>query len=159
MTAVRSFRGLGCPQQAFGIFARCAAQNTMLVIFVALWRIFPACGICISRRLSMLRQRIWSYATYTLRRFSRRSYSLTLRRDALNIITTNILNEVGAVSAQSRRRFYENIPLYINRRFLGLSQEKSKSLQFVHHGSPLCINSTADFYSYRKDDGGNMRSA
>lgn len=27
------------------------------------WRIFFACGICVSRRLSMLRQRIWSYAT------------------------------------------------------------------------------------------------
>jgi len=36
MTALRSFRGLGCPQQAFGIFARFAAQNTMLVIFAVL---------------------------------------------------------------------------------------------------------------------------
>ncbi|MBR1382841.1 MAG: hypothetical protein IJ555_03380 [Ruminococcus sp.] len=44
-------------------------------------------------------------------------YSLTLRRDALNIITTNNLNEVGAVSAQSGRQSYENIPLLYNRGF------------------------------------------
>jgi hypothetical protein len=83
LTAVRSFRGLGCPQQAFGIFARCAAQNTMLVIFVALWRIFLACGICVSRRLSMLRQRIRGANATSLTAASVGGISLTLLRDAL----------------------------------------------------------------------------
>ena len=57
------FGAWGVPNKHWWNFARCAAHSTMLVIFVALWHIFPACGICISRRLSMLRQRIWSYAT------------------------------------------------------------------------------------------------
>ena len=81
-----------------------------LFIFVALWRIFPACGICISRRLSMLRQRIWSDKRLHSSPHLRRSYSLTLLRDALNIITLEIVIWYGAVIAQSGRQSYENIP-------------------------------------------------
>lgn len=40
---------------------------------------------------------------------------------------------------------FEKYSLLYNRRFLGLGKENRKSLQFVHDGSPLCINSTADF--------------
>ena len=83
MTAVRSFRGLWCPQQAFGIFARCAAQNTMLVIFVALWRIFSPELISLLR-LSMLRQRIRGANATSLTAASVGGISLTLQRDALN---------------------------------------------------------------------------
>ena len=108
MTAVRSFRGLGCPQQAFGIFARCAAQNTMLVIFVALLRIFLACGICISRRLSMLRQRIWSYAT-SLSAALVGGHTRSLSCVMLSIIITlEIVIWYGAVIAQSGRQFDES---------------------------------------------------
>ena len=46
-------------------------------------------------------------ATYLRRRLDRRSYSLTLLRDALLVIIINILNEVGAVIAQSGRQFDE----------------------------------------------------
>ena len=84
MTAVRSFRGLGCPQQAFGIFARCAAQNTMLVIFVALWRIFFPPELISLLRLSMLRQRIRGANATSLTAASVGGISLTLQRDALN---------------------------------------------------------------------------
>ncbi|HEZ7991603.1 MAG TPA: hypothetical protein RWO66_11745 [Ruminococcus sp.] len=80
----------------------------MLVIFVALSRIFPACGICISRRLSVLRQRIWSDKRLHSPPHRRRSYSLTLLRDALFILSIIILNWLGAVSAQSGRQFDES---------------------------------------------------
>ena len=107
MTAVRSFRGLGCPQQAFGIFARCAAQNTMLVIFVALWRIFFPPELISLLRLSMLRQRIRGANATSLTAASVGGISPTLLRDALNIIGVNILNWYGAVIAQSGRQFDE----------------------------------------------------
>jgi len=74
---------LGCPQQAFGIFARCAAQNTMLVIFVALWRIFSP-ELISMLRLSMLRQRIRGANATSLTAASVGGISLTLQRDALN---------------------------------------------------------------------------
>ena len=92
MTAVRSFRGLGCPQQAFGIFARCAAQNTMLVIFVALWRIFFPPELISLLRLSMLRQRIRGANATSLTAASVGGISLTLQRDAIYIITLEIVN-------------------------------------------------------------------
>ena len=95
-------------------FRPCAAQNTMLVIFVALCyfccamahffspeRFFPL-------RLSMLRQRIWSYATYTHRRTvggHTRSRSCVMPSI---IIGVNILNWYGAVIAQSGRQFDES---------------------------------------------------
>ena len=106
MTAVRSFRGLGCPQQAFGIFARCAAQNTMLVIFVALWRIFSP-ELISMLRLSMLRQRIRGANATSLTAASVGGISLTLQRDAIYIITLEIVNWYGAVIAQSGRQSYE----------------------------------------------------
>ena len=108
MTAVRSFRGLGCPQQAFGIFARCAAQNTMLVIFVALWRIFFPPELISLLRLSMLRQRIRGANATSLTAASVGGISLTLQRDALNIITLEIVIWYGAVIAQSGRQFDES---------------------------------------------------
>ena len=108
MTAVRSFFGAwGVPNKQM-YFRPCAAQNTMLVIFVALWRIFPACGICISRRLSMLRQRIWSYATSISAALvgghtrSRSCVMLSI------IITLEIVIWYGAVIAQSGRQFDES---------------------------------------------------
>jgi len=105
---MRSFRGLGCPQQAFGIFARCAAQNTMLVIFVALWRIFPACGIYTSRRLSMLRQRIRGANATSLTAASVGGHSRSRSCVMLSIIIgVNILIWYGAVIAQSGRQFDE----------------------------------------------------
>ena len=45
---------------------------------------------------------------FTLRRFGRRSYSLTLLRDALNIIISKIVNWLGTVIAQSGRQFDES---------------------------------------------------
>jgi hypothetical protein len=45
---------------------------------------------------------------FNLRRFGRRSYSLTLLRDALNIIISKIVNWYGAVIAQSGRQFDES---------------------------------------------------
>jgi hypothetical protein len=47
---------------------------------------------------------------FNLRRFGRRSYSLTLLRDALNIIGVNILNWYGAVIVLGVRQFGENRP-------------------------------------------------
>ncbi len=114
MTAVRSFRGLGCPQQAFGIFARCAAQNTMLVIFVALWRIFFPPELISLLRLSMLRQRIRGANATSLTAASVGGISPTLLRDALNIIGVNILNWYGAVIAPSGRQFGESGLLFHN---------------------------------------------
>ena len=80
----------------------------MLVIFVALWRIFLACGICVSRRLSMLRQRIRGANATSLTAASVGGISLTLQRDALNIITLEIVIWYGAVIAQSGRQFDES---------------------------------------------------
>ena len=82
----------------------------MLVIFVALWRIFLACGICISRRLSMLRQRIRGANATSLTAASVGGISLTLLRDALNIIGVNILNWYGAVIVLAVRQSGENRP-------------------------------------------------
>ncbi|WP_205521536.1 hypothetical protein, partial [Ruminococcus flavefaciens] len=76
-------RGLGCPQQAFGIFARCAAQNTMLVIFVALSRIFSSLwDLHISQAFDAPSSNL-ELCDFNLRRLCRRLYSLTLLRDAL----------------------------------------------------------------------------
>ena len=83
MTAVRSFRGLGCPQQAFGIFVRCAAQNTMLVIFVALWRIFFAWAFLSAQAFDAPSANL-ELCDLISPPHRRRSFSLTLLRDALN---------------------------------------------------------------------------
>ena len=143
MTAVRSFRGLGCPQQALVFFVRCAAQNTMLVIFVALWRIFHACGICISRWLSMLRQRIWSYATYTLRRTDgghTRSRSCVMP----SIITLEIVIWYGAVIVLGVRQSGENISsIFITKIIMASLRIACENLHwifdslFVHYGEYL----------------------
>ena len=71
----------------------------MLVIFVALWRIFSP-ELISMLRLSMLRQRIRGANATSLTAASVGGISLTLQRDALNIIGVNILNWLGAVSAQ-----------------------------------------------------------
>jgi len=92
LTAVRSFRGLGCPQQAFGIFARRAAQNTMLVIFVALLRVFSP-ELFSLLRLSLFRQRIGAV---------RLSFSLPSFGGII------IVNWLGAIIAQSGRQFDES---------------------------------------------------
>jgi len=61
-------------------------------------------------RLSMLRQRIWSDKRLQSPPHCRRSFSLTLLRDALNIIGVNILNWYGAVIVLGVRQFGENRP-------------------------------------------------
>ena len=108
MTALRSFRGLGCPQQAFGIFARCAAQNTMLAIFVALSRSFlPAVSLylavfgCSVSEFGAMRL-IISAALVGGHTRSRFSVMPSI------IIGVNILNWYGAVIAQSGRQFGES---------------------------------------------------
>jgi hypothetical protein len=72
----------------------------MLVIFVALRRIFSrlSVSLCSGFRCSVIE--FGATATYLRRRFGRRSSSLTLLRDVLNIIISKIVNWLGAVSAQ-----------------------------------------------------------
>ena len=48
---------------------------------------------------------------FNLRRLGQRSFSLTLQRDALNIIGVNILNWYGAVIVLGVRQSGENIPI------------------------------------------------
>ena len=79
----------------------------MLVIFVALWRIFFPPELISLLRLSMLRQRIRGANATSLTAASVGGISPTLLRDALNIIGVNILNWYGAVIAQSGRQFDE----------------------------------------------------
>ena len=78
----------------------------MLVIFVALWRIFSP-ELISMLRLSMLRQRIRGANATSLTAASVGGISLTLLRDALNIITLKIVIWYGAVIAQSGRQFDE----------------------------------------------------
>ena len=59
-------------------------------------------------RLSMLRQRIRGANATSLTTASVGGISITLLRDALNIIGVNILNWYGAVIAQSGRQFDES---------------------------------------------------
>ena len=144
--------GLGVSPTSRCIFVR-VRRKIQCLLFLLRCRALFSPELFPLLRLSLFHQRIGAMRL-SLRRFGRRCQSLlTLRRDALNIITTNILNEVGAVSAQSWRQSYENILLLYNRRFWGFGKEIRNSLQSVHYGSPLCINSTADFYSYRKEVG------
>ena len=70
-----------------------------MVIFVALWRIFFPPELISLLRLSMLRQRIRGANATSLTAALVGGISLTLLRDALNIIGVNILNWYGAVSA------------------------------------------------------------
>ena len=72
----------------------------MLVIFVALWRIFFSPELISLLRLSMLRQRIRGANATSLTAASVGGISLTLLRDVLNIIISKIVNWLGAVSAQ-----------------------------------------------------------
>ena len=60
-------------------------------------------------RLSMLRQRIRGANATSLTAASVGGISITLLRDALNIIGVNILNWYGAVIAQSGRQFDESV--------------------------------------------------
>ena len=80
----------------------------MLVIFVALWRIFFSPELISLLRLSMLRQRIRGANATSLTAASVGGISLTLLRDALNIITLKIVIWYGAVIAQSGRQSGEN---------------------------------------------------
>ena len=80
----------------------------MLVIFVALWRIFFSPELISLLRLSMLRQRIRGANATSLTAASVGGISLTLLRDALNIITLKIVIWYGAVIAQSGRQFDES---------------------------------------------------
>ena len=59
-------------------------------------------------RLSMLRQRIRGANATSLTAASGGGISITLLRDALNIIGVNILNWYGTVIAQSGRQFDES---------------------------------------------------
>ena len=59
-------------------------------------------------RLSMLRQRIRGANATSLTAASVGGISITLLRDALNIIGVNILNWYGTVIAQSGRQFDES---------------------------------------------------
>ena len=80
----------------------------MLVIFVALWRIFFSPELISLLRLSMLRQRIWSDSDLSpmpLRSAVSRSRSSVMLSI---IIGVNILNWYGAVIAQSGRQFDES---------------------------------------------------
>ena len=79
----------------------------MLVIFVALWRKFFSPELISLLRLSMLRQRIRGANATSLTAASVGGISLTLLRDALNIITLKIVIWYGAVIAQSGRQFDE----------------------------------------------------
>ena len=79
----------------------------MLVIFVALWRIFFSPELISLLRLSMLRQRIRGANATSLTAASVGGISLTLQRDAIYIITLEIVNWYGAVIAQSGRQSYE----------------------------------------------------
>ena len=89
----------GVPNKHWWNFARCAAHSTMLVIFVALLHIFLLCDFLI-HRISLFYQRIGAM-WLSLHCFGQRSYSsLTLLRDALNIIIINISNLFGIVTAQ-----------------------------------------------------------
>ena len=58
----------------------------------------------------MLRQRIRGANATSLTAASVGGISLTLQRDALNIIGVNILNWYGAVIVLGVRQFGENIP-------------------------------------------------
>ena len=86
----------------------------MLVIFVALGRIFFPPELISLLRLSMLRQRIRGANATSLTAASVGGISPTLLRDALNIIGVNILNWYGAVIAQSGRQFGESGLLFHN---------------------------------------------
>jgi len=99
---------LGCPQQAFGIFVRCAAQNTMLAIFPAPMRIF-ACGNFFIRRLSLFQQRISSLCEVFSPPLCRRLFFLTLLRDTLISADGFILIYLSTVIAQLWRQSGENI--------------------------------------------------
>jgi hypothetical protein len=66
-------------------------------------------SLCSGFRCSISELELYDF--HSLRRIGRRSFSLTLCRDALNIITLEIVNWLGAVSAQPGRQFDENIPL------------------------------------------------
>ena len=149
---MRSFRGLGCPQQAFGIFARCAAQNTMLVIFVALWRIFSP-ELISMLRLSMLRQRIRGANATSLTAASVGGISLTLQRDALNHHRCQYSKLVRRSYCAVWAAVWWNVLLYINREIWRFTPDYCKSLHFVHDSSPYRINSTADFYAEYKQVG------
>ena len=85
----------------------------MLVIFVALWRIFSP-ELISMLRLSMLRQRIRGANATSLTAASVGGISLTLQRDAIYIITLEIVNWYGAVIAQSGRQFGESGLLFHN---------------------------------------------
>jgi len=63
MTAVRSFRGLGCPQQAFGIFRSLCGAKYNACYFCCADAPFFRLTVNLSGRLPMFRHRIWSYAT------------------------------------------------------------------------------------------------
>ena len=78
----------------------------MLAIFVALSCVFLPEHFSLLR-LSMLRQRIRGANATSLTAASVGGISLTLQRDALNIITLEIVNWLSAVIAQSGRQSYE----------------------------------------------------
>ena len=82
----------------------------MLVIFVALWRIFFSPEFISLLRLSMLRQRIRGANATSLTAASIGGISLTLLRDALNIITLEIVNWLSAVIVLGVRQSGENRP-------------------------------------------------
>ena len=82
----------------------------MLVIFVALWRIFFSPELISLLRLLMLRQRIRGANATSLTAASVGGISLTLLRDALNIITLEIVNWLGAVIVLGVRQSGENRP-------------------------------------------------
>ena len=109
MTAVRSFFGAwGVPNKQM-YFRPCAAQNTMLAIFVALSRSFlPAVSLylagfrCSVSEFGAMRL-IISAALVGGHTRSRSCVMLSI------IITSEIVNRLGAVIAQSGRQFDENI--------------------------------------------------
>ena len=82
----------------------------MLVIFVALWRIFFPPELISLLRLSMLRQRIRGANATSLTAASVGGISLTLQRDALNIIISKIVNWLSAVIVLGVRQSGENRP-------------------------------------------------
>ena len=107
MTAVRSFRGLGCPQQAFCIFVRVRRKIQCLLFLLRYGAYFfrLSLSLCSGFRCSVIE--FGALATLSLCRTvgghtrSRSCVMLSI------IIGVNILNWYGAVIAQSGRQFDE----------------------------------------------------
>ena len=114
MTAVQSFRGLGCPQQAFCIFVRVRRKIQCLLFFLRCY--FSCADAHFSPAVTSLSAGFWCFSSEfprSARPFSpplcRRLFFLTLMRDTLISADGFILIYLSAVIAQLGRQSGENI--------------------------------------------------